>query len=260
MRIGNYDIVKQIGEGGFARTYLAKHALLKTPACVKQNLELTKDDEKLLLAEAKLLWNVHHHSLPTLKDYVKCPDGSYAMVMSFIKGMELFKLREKVYPRGLDPEHVCWIMQRVLNALHYLHFFGIIHGDVKPHNIIIQPEEHNAVLVDYGLSTIKPNRISRCVGYTPVYSAPEQVAGTPPIPETDFYCVGLTAMFILGGDPQAKTMPKSVPKPLRDLVESLCLYSPTKRPKDARQIVSKLSEVRQTVFGRRVSNKTLTIR
>ena len=52
--VGEYEIIKQIGEGGFAYTYLAKHTLLGTYACLKQNIDLDDEDRAILLKEAKL--------------------------------------------------------------------------------------------------------------------------------------------------------------------------------------------------------------
>ena len=65
--IGNYEVIKQIGEGGCARTYLARHVFLGEPACLKQNLEITKEEEEALLKEARVLWHIHHYSLLLFK-------------------------------------------------------------------------------------------------------------------------------------------------------------------------------------------------
>src|SRR3972149_6180492 len=152
--IGNYTIIKQIGEGGFGRTYEARHVILGEKACLKQNINITPADEALLRNEAKLLWNVHHHSLPTLRDYFLAEDSSAVLAMSFIEGKTLEHSVKK--HKAIDSEDVAWVTQRLLNALHYLHSMGVIHGDVKPTNVIVQPNMHNAVLVDYGLSSIHP--------------------------------------------------------------------------------------------------------
>ena len=133
--LGNYKVLKQIGEGGFARTYKAVHLILDEFACLKQNIDLSVEDTKLLINEAKLLWHIHHYSLPTLRDFIKSDDGSYVLAMTFVEGKDLFKVVEEDYPEGIDPEHVSWMLQRLLNSLHYLHFHGVIHGDVKPQNI-----------------------------------------------------------------------------------------------------------------------------
>ena len=92
MHIGNYEVVRQIGEGGFGRTYEARHVILGEKACLKQNINLSKEDSELLKNEAKLLWHIHHHSLPTLRDFFKADDGSYILAMSFIEGKTLDKI------------------------------------------------------------------------------------------------------------------------------------------------------------------------
>lgn len=252
--IGNYEVLKQIGEGGFGRTYEARHMLLDEKACLKQNINLTKEDAELLKREAKLLWNVYHYSLPAMRDFFKTSDGSYIIAMSFVEGKTLDKIIQK--HNALHPEEVCWISQRLLNALHYLHNKGVIHGDVKPPNVIIQPKEHNAVLVDYGLASLHPTRVSKAIGYTPVFVAPEIVENKPPIPESDLYCLGLTMLYALGGDPIAKTYPDHVPKQLQEFCNNLIRYNPVDRPHwEAEDLVAKLSDIRFEVFGRRTSIK-----
>ena len=252
--IGNYEIIKQIGEGGFGRTYEAKHILLEEKACLKQNLNISIEDEKLLRREAKLLWRIHHHSLPTMRDYFKSDDGSYVLAMSFIEGKGLEKSIEK--HKAIHPEDVSWMAQRLLQALYYLHHTGIIHGDVKPPNVIVQPEIHNAVLVDFGLSSIRPTRKTSAAGYTAIFAAPEVIEGKPPLPESDFYGLGLTMIYALGGDPISKTIPDHVPKQLQDFFLELVRYNPMDRPNwEKNDLVSRLSDIRQEVFGRRNSSK-----
>jgi serine/threonine protein kinase len=91
-KIGSYEVLKEIGSGGFARTYLCKHSLLGEMACLKQNIDLNDEDKVLLRNEAKLLWRIHHHSLPTLRDYIELDDGSCVLVMTYIKGKTCIRL------------------------------------------------------------------------------------------------------------------------------------------------------------------------
>ena len=111
-------------------------------ACLKQNIEITDDDAKLLINEAELLAKVHHTSLPAFRDLYRAQDNSMILAMSFIEGKSLDKIIEK--HKALHPEEVSWIAQRSLNALFYLHHEGIIHGDVKPPNLLIEHKKHNA--------------------------------------------------------------------------------------------------------------------
>ncbi|MCX6707976.1 MAG: serine/threonine-protein kinase, partial [Candidatus Woesearchaeota archaeon] len=186
--LGNYRIIRQIAEGGFGRVYEAEHLILGEKACIKQNITISPLDEELLKQEAKLLWKLNHHSLPSMKDFFKANDGSYIMVMNFVEGRNLEQIVRKKGP--IHPEDVCWITQRLLNALHYLHFSGVVHSDVKPQNVIVQPDVHNAILVDYGLSSLRPNRHTQAKGYTEAFAAPEILIGKPPIPESDLYGAG----------------------------------------------------------------------
>ena len=84
MRIGEYDVVKQISEGTFGRTFLGVHHLLGEKVCIKQ--EKTGDPVymDLFRKEAKLMWNLSHVSLPTSKAYYEEPDFGQVFVMSFI--------------------------------------------------------------------------------------------------------------------------------------------------------------------------------
>lgn len=251
--LGSYEIIRQIGEGGFGRTYEAHHILNPNiKACLKQNINITDDDAKLLAQEAELLAKVHHSSLPTFRDIYKCSDNSLVLAMSFIEGRSLDKIIEK--HKALDPEEVCWIAQRSLNALFYLHNEGIIHGDVKPPNLIIQPKKHNAILVDYGLSIIKPTSSTKATGYTKIFVAPEIKEGKPPLPESDLYSLGLTMIYAWGGDPITKTNPSYVAKPLEEFVNNLTRYNPLDRTNwDKEDLVKRLSDIRYEVFGRRHS-------
>ncbi|MFT4304412.1 MAG: serine/threonine protein kinase [Candidatus Woesearchaeota archaeon] len=250
MKIGNYELIKQIGEGGFGRTYKARHIYLDEFACLKQNINITDSDAKLLKNEAKLLWNIQHYSLPGMRDFFRANDGSYIMAMSFIEGKNLEDAVKK--HKSIHPEDVCWLSQRVLNALSYLHHHGIIHGDVKPPNIIVQPKVHNAVLVDYGLASLRPTRKTKPEGYTPVFAAPEITEGKPPIPQSDLYSLGLTMIYALGGNPIAKEYPSHVPKKLMGYIDDLVKYNPNDRTSwEKEDLIRKLSDVRYDIFGRR---------
>lgn len=250
MNLGNYRVIAMIGEGGFGRTYSAEHVILKEKACLKQNLSLTDADAAFLIQEARTMWNIHHHSLPVMRDFFRDTDNNCVLVMQFIDGKELQKTMTA--HGALNPETVCWIAQRLLNALHYLHYKGVIHGDVKPANIIVQPDEHNAVLVDYGLAVVKPKSSTKAAGFTPVFAAPEVVNGMPPLPESDLFSLGLTLLYALGGDPRTKSIPDTVPPEITDYINKLMRHNPLDRPTWGNtDLIKTLSDIRQNIFGRR---------
>jgi len=158
----------------------------------------------------------------------------------------------------LDAEHVAWIMWRVLNALQYLHFNGVIHGDIKPQNIIVQPKKHMAVLVDFGLAMVKPKSNDQNLGYTELFSPPEQERGEPLIPETDFYSLGMTAIYALTASEdrlRRRELPTTVPGPLRDFLSCLVAHNTLSRPNwNMMDLCDEIAKVREKSFGRVHSN------
>lgn len=251
--IGNYNILNLIAEGGFGKTYKAKHTTLEELVCIKHAHYVSPQDEEILIKEAKAIWDLRHYSLPAMRDMIRLEDGSLALVMSYIEGPTLEQIIKKV--GKLDPEHVAWISERALSALWYLHLNGIVHGDVKPQNIIVQQETHSIVLVDYGLAAVKPSHNSRAIGYTPYFASPEQEKCGPLVPESDLYSLGMTMIYALGGDVGKKRVPSNVPDELANFIGKLITYDVRSRPKwEEGNLIEKLSEVRQRVFGRKRSN------
>jgi serine/threonine protein kinase len=255
--IGNYRIKKMISEGGFGRIYQAEHILLEERACIKQNKENSPENIELLKQEAKLLWRLNeHHSIPGAKDFFEAGDGSCVLVMSYIDGStleDIVKSKSRIHP-----EDVCWITERLLGALYYAHYNGIVHSDVKPGNVIVEPKKHDIKLIDFGLSIYKPKSGTRPIGYTEAFAAPELLQGKTPIPETDLYGAGIVLLYGLGGNPLTKEYPMDIDTRLKEYCDSLLRYDPMERlnwEKDPNPI-EKLSDLRLEIFGRRhVSGK-----
>ena len=250
--IGEYRLTKQIASGGMATTYLAEHGLSGLPVCIKHAHEVSAADEKLMMEEVKAIWDLRHWAIPAIRNVIRLDDGSIAIVMSYVPGPTVAEVVEK--KGGMDPEHVAWVAERVLNALRYLHDHAVIHGDVKPHNIIIQPDTHQVVLVDYGLSLVRPRKKTINKGCTPAFAAPEQQKDMPLIPETDLYGLGVTMIFALGGDFKKLKVPLHTPDPLCEFIRDLVVYDPLNRPNwEKEDLCQKISDVREASFGRRFS-------
>ncbi len=247
--IGDYRIIEQIAEGGFGTTYRGEHVLLGTPVCIKHASHISPQDELILMEEAKAIWDLRHYAIPAIRTIMRLEDGSLALVMSYVPGPTLEQIAAK--HKGLDAETVCWITERVLNALRYLHFHGVVHGDVKPQNIIVQPEKHMVVLVDYGLSLIRPAADSSSKGYTPFFAPPEQIAGMTLLPESDLYSLGMTMIAALGGDLGRKRVPEDLPDPVCEFVRRLVAHDILDRPRwDREDLIEELQKVRVASFGR----------
>ncbi|MFH1308194.1 MAG: serine/threonine-protein kinase [archaeon] len=251
MKIGNYNVLKQIGEGGFGRVFQAEHLILGTKACLKQNKISSSLDVELLKHEGKLLWKLdEHHSIPSIKDFIQLDRTNAVLVMSYIDGKTLEDITEKNGP--VHPEDACWITERLLGALYYTHCYGVIHSDVKPQNVFIEPQKHDIKLIDFGLASYRPKSTTRSPGYTPRYAAPELIAGNPPIPETDLYGAGIVMLRALGGDIAKKSFRGDTPEEIVEFCNHLLRYDPLERPNwEKENPIIVLSDIREKVFGRR---------
>lgn len=257
--IGNYKILECItDEGGFGPTYKAEHILVGEPVCIKHCHKITSQSAEILIEEARAMWDLRHYAIPSVRDVIKMEDGSVALVTSYIPGLTLEKIVEKV--GRLDAEHVTWITERVLNALKYMHYHKIVHGDIKPQNVIVQPESHIVVVVDFGLAAIKPSGLAHNKGYTPYFSPPEQArkGDTVLLPESDFYSLGMMMIYALGGSldhVKRREIPENTPKPLCDFIKKLIVRDVLARPNWGKgDLFEEIQKVRELSFGRASSN------
>ena len=249
-KIGSYEIVSKIAEGGFGTTYKAMHSIANMPVCIKHSTDCSDEDEKILVKEAQSIWNLRHYGVPAIMDIIRVSDKSLALVMSYIPDKNLAEVLED-HPNGLEPEDVAWICSRTLNVLKYLHMHGVIHGDMKPQNMMIQQEEHLVTLVDYGLASIRPTAMTESIGYTPYFAAPEQIAGKTPIPETDLYGLGMSMIFALGGDVEKVKVPATTPDNMVKFIKDLIRRDPLQRPKIWKEdLCETFRQVRLKDFGR----------
>ena len=113
-----------------------------------------------------------------------------------------------------------------------------------------------AVMVDFGLSLVKPTHTSEAKGYTPFFAPPEEVTGKPLVPVSDYYSLGMTMLYALGGGPEyveRKMVPKDVPDEICSFVKRLIARDVNARPqygKVSDDLGDMISEVRTKVFGR----------
>jgi serine/threonine protein kinase len=246
--IGNYRIISEIAEGGFGTTYKGEHVITKSDVCVKHCSEVSPEHDAVLIQEAKAIWDLRHYALPVMRDLQRLDDGSLALIMSYIPGYTLEQIVEKA--GKLDAETVAWITERILNALLYLHYHGVIHGDIKPQNVIIQPDTHSVVLVDFGLAMVRPGTSEKSIGYTPIFASPEQIGGKVLLPASDYYSVGMLMIYALNGGKRMnrKQVPASVPEPMSNFIASLIRRDVLSRPQ--KDLFDEFVKIRHNSFGR----------
>lgn len=194
-----YQIEEQIGSGGAARVYRALDRVLQRPVAVKVlNEQVDPRLKERFQAEAQSVARLNHPNIANVYDVGERGSSPY-IVMEHVEGTNLKRL---IRERGaLPPAEAVRIVSQVGSALEYAHQQGLVHCDVKPHNILITPDGR-AKLVDFGIAQAQVDRNrdrSEQVFGTPLYMAPEQAAGQQVSPRTDVYGLGLVLWEALTG-------------------------------------------------------------
>lgn len=193
-----YRIDGQLGKGGMGAVYLAFDQTLGIKVAVKENLNLNPESERQFKREASLLAGLRHPNLPRVTDHFIL-EGRQYLVMDFIEGEDLHA-RAKRQPPSVA-EVIGWASS-VADALAYLHSRQppIIHRDVKPANIKLQPDG-NVVLVDFGLAKVfdQKQTTTGARGLTPGYSPPEQYGSGRTDARSDQYALAATIYALLTG-------------------------------------------------------------
>ncbi len=169
---GIYEIQKKIGSGGGGIVYLGWHQRLQKAVVLKADKRKLSTKPELLRNEVNILKDLRHTYIPQVHDYVE-EDGVVYTVMDFIEGESLDKLLErKELPT--QPQVIQWACQ-ILDALSYLHSclpHGILHGDIKPANIMLQ-SNGDICLIDYNIALALGENGAVKVGFSRGYASPE---------------------------------------------------------------------------------------
>ncbi|WP_414586416.1 protein kinase domain-containing protein [Scytonema sp. PCC 10023] len=206
---GRYQIIKQLGEGWFAETYLAKDKDLPcSPYCVVKRLKpkftdpfLLETARRLFEQEAQVLYQLgNHEQIPRLLAHFQENEDFY-LVQEFIEG-NVISLELKT-GRKWSEEELISFLEDVLNILKYVHQQNVIHRDIKPANLIRRTSDGKLVLIDFGavkqISALAANSQGKTIAIgTPAYMPCEQNSGQPKF-NSDIYAVGLIAIQALTG-------------------------------------------------------------
>lgn len=204
-----YRLRELIGRGGHGRVYSAEHITLGFPVAVKvMQLEEDVDESQLkrFERESVLAARLRHRNIAAVHDYGVLDDGSPYLVMEHVEGPDL----ASVLAHGdLDAAAAVEIGVQLLAALTALHEQGIVHRDIKPHNIMLRRAVDGAVevkLIDFGIARTIHSEAALAsltardsVLGTPHYMAPEQVRGATVNVRTDLYSAGVVLYEALTG-------------------------------------------------------------
>ena len=158
------------------------------------------------------------------------------------------------YPYGIDARDMAWMWRRLLIVLGFAHKSNIIHGAVLPTHILIQPEHHGLVLIDWSYALYEPAADEYIPAISTEYKdwyPPEVLAKEPPRPGTDIYLGALCMLYLLGGDAVKGTMPEAVPKRIQSFFRGTTLKGAAQRPQDALRLLDEFTELIESLWGPR---------
>ncbi|MBV9614819.1 MAG: serine/threonine protein kinase, partial [Ktedonobacteraceae bacterium] len=190
-KLGNYQLERLLGHGGFAEVYLGKHIYLNTQAAIKV-LQRQFNDEGLenFLQEARIIAGLKHPHIVRVLEFGVEEQRPF-LVMAYAPHGTLRRRYSR--DKTLSPPVVAPYVRQIADALQYAHERKIIHRDVKPENMLL--DDDNAVLLsDFGLavrerSTYRSVHSTDSAGTT-IYMSPEQLRGKP-CAASDQYALGV---------------------------------------------------------------------
>jgi eukaryotic-like serine/threonine-protein kinase len=198
-QLGNYRLIRLLGQGGFAEVYLAEHLHLGTQAAIKVlTTRLMNDEFETFRGEARTIARLEHPHIVRVLDYGVQDDMPF-LVMSYAPGGSL----RSRHPKGtqLPLDTIVSYIKQVADALQYAHNEKLIHRDIKQTNMLLG-RRNEVLLTDFGLAIIIQStggqQVREAAG-TIAYMAPEQIQGHP-VPASDQYALGVVVYEWLCGE------------------------------------------------------------
>ena len=268
-RIGRYEVVGKLGQGGTGSVYSARDTDLRRTAALKvlaPGLGATELAAERLVREARAASALNHPHIVTVYEVIRL-DGQVALAMELVEGRSLRRYCGEAQP----PFRVVDWCRQIAQALAAAHEQGIVHGDIKPENLMVRPDGYIKVL-DFGLArqltaAEQPGATNRSAGLggTLNYMSPEQIRGERPARASDIFSLGLmlyelatgTHPFATGSlidtahaishdtpEPVSALNPK-IPLPLDRFIGSMLAKDPSERP-SAEEVGSRLTGMIET--------------
>ncbi len=229
-----YQLDKQLGEGGMAIVYQASDLMLERTIAVKilrKDFSKSKAFQERFKEEARAAANLTHPNIVTVHDFGFDNDRLF-IVMEHVPGTDLKQIIKK--SGALPADHASRLFIQACAGIGYAHRAGLVHCDIKPHNMLVTPD-HRLKVTDFGiaraLASVKHDEQSQAIWGSPAYFSPEQAAGRAPSPASDVYSLGIVLFEMLTGE-----LPFTDPSP-----QELALLHRYEAPPSAREINPEIS-------------------
>ncbi|MBW4488536.1 MAG: protein kinase [Trichocoleus desertorum ATA4-8-CV12] len=220
-----YRVVRELGHGGFGRTYLAEDqnrfqepCVLKEFAPQVQGTYALQKAEELFEREAGILYKLQHPQIPRFRELFRAtlPDRSRLfLVQDYVEGQTYRALLDtrKLQGQRFNEAEVTQLLLQILPILDYIHSLGVIHRDISPDNLILRSADWLPVLIDFGgvkqvAATVASQFLAQSVGSSASsptrlgkigYAPDEQLQMGIASPHSDLYALGVTILVLLTG-------------------------------------------------------------
>ncbi len=210
--VGNFRIVRRLGEGGMGTVFLVEHVVLGRKYALKvlRSKVVDRDPSAAgrFLREARAAARIRHPNIVDVFDFGYVHDGRPYFVMELLEGESLADRVERL--GALQPVEVVAIARQLALGLAAAHDCGVIHADVTPSNALVVPSttaeaDIHVKLVDFGLAELAGESFhdddADFVLGTPAYISPEQLRGLPSTDRSDQYGLGAVLFELITGQP-----------------------------------------------------------
>jgi beta-lactam-binding protein with PASTA domain/tRNA A-37 threonylcarbamoyl transferase component Bud32 len=195
-----YSILSRIGSGGMADVYCAQDLQLGRKVALKLLYRRFAEDQEFVerfKREASAAAGLQHPNVVGVYDRGEW-DGTYYIAMEYLEGRSLKQILQEEGP--LQPERAIDIVVQILRAARFAHQRGVIHRDIKPHNVIVD-DEGRAKVTDFGIARAGASDMTETgsIMGTAQYLSPEQAQGHAVSAQSDLYAIGIVLYELLAG-------------------------------------------------------------
>jgi len=271
--LGPYSLMRLLGRGSMGAVHLAIDSRTQRPLALKllslgqglSEAEYALARERFL-AEAQTVQRLSHPDIVTIYGAGE-HDGQAWLAMELLSGCELGRYTRM--PRLLPEAVVLGLVERLARALAHAHAQGVVHRDIKPGNVMFDLPAGRLKLMDFGVAALADMSRTRTgvVLGTPLYMAPEQLAGAAADARSDIYALGVLLFELLSGRlphqdaslgellrmvasepaPDLRTLRPELSPQLAALVARALHKQPARRHGDALALADELAAVQQTL-------------
>ena len=277
--LGQYQIIKPIGQGGMATIYLAQQPSVKREVAIKvlsAPLQENVSFVKRFNTEVEVIAHLQHPQIIPVYDFGEQGDQIY-IVMAYMRGGTLAERIDKA-PKGLPDQETIRLLDLIADGLDYAHTKNIVHRDLKPNNILMDEDDH-PYIADFGLAKLTEGKIeltNTMMTGTAAYMAPEIAQSGKSTKRADIYALGIIVFEMLTGRlpfegetpykmlsahihepvPNIRKFRRNLPVAVQAVLEQALAKNPVNRFAEAPEFAAALKLAMNT-SGREAGNKWL---